>query len=575
MHALGVREQIVGQALPSLDGDGMTALSAMDIGLTEDNGWHCHRNAGFMLWFKGHLADDGLSRLVATLGARGALDMDAAAQILADLEGHWALAAVGPSWALAAVDRVRSIPLIWAPLNGAVMVDQDGGRLARRLGLQPIQVDADAALAIALSGFTIGNDTLYRQVRQIGPGEFVLVEQSGAGNHGRYHQWTPWLAEPVAPEDIAAPLKSLHERLISALVDSARGRQILVPLSAGLDSRFIASGLREAGYENVVCFAYGTPGNREAAVSRRIAERLGYPWHFVPFSSTAMQATFAGEDHARFRAGADSLTGVHFPQDYLALKHLLDDGLADTKSIVVNGQSGDFITGNHIPAVLATPHHNRSPAARRKAIIEALLAKHFKQWEFLRTPVNVARLSKRLGQEIDIIGLPAGAGNDYGIYEYCEFRDRQAKYVVGGQRAYEHFGLDWRLPLWDQDYLDFWASAPLAAKARQSLYRNVLREQNWGRVWGDDMPVNPTRIRPLWLWPIRLGLKALHAPMGRARWHAFERRYLAYWMSPTCPYGGHSWTEIARDNRGHWSGISWHIADYLAGRGVDIDNLPG
>ncbi len=547
----------------------------MDVGLIESHGWSCHQNDGFTLWFKGHFADDGLSRLVATLEARGTLDLNTAAQLLADVDGHWALAAVGPSWALAAVDRVRSIPLIWARQNGAVIVDQDGGRMAERLGLGREQVDADAALAIALAGYTIGNDTLYHQVRQIGPGEFVLVEQSGAAKLGRYHQWRPWLAEPLVAGDLAAPLKRLHEQLISTLVESARGRQILVPLSAGLDSRFIASGLREAGYDNVVCFAYGTPGNREAVVSRRVAERLGYPWHFVRYSGTAMQAAFASDDHARFRAGADSLTGIHFPQDYLALKHLIDDGLADATSIVVNGQSGDFVTGNHIPASLSKIQHNRSPDARRRVIIEALLAKHFKQWDFVRTPVNMARLAKRLGREIDAIGMPASSDRDHGIYEYCEFQDRQAKYVVGGQRVYEHFGLDWRLPLWDQVYLDFWARAPLAAKVRQGLYRSSLREQNWGGVWGDGIPVNPTRIRPLWLWPLRLALKALHAPLGRARWHGFERRYLAYWMSPICPYGGHGWAEIARDNRGHWSGISWHIDDYLAEKGVDIDNLPG
>lgn len=551
----------------------MAAESPMDVGLVETNGWRCHRAAGLTVWSKGYFAGDGLDHVLATLASFETLDSDTAAQFLAKLEGHWALVAIGSSWALAAVDRLRSIPLIWAEANGQVIVDQDGARVAGRLGLGPEHVDTGAALAIALAGYTIGNDTLYPQIRQIGPGELLFVDRTGTPETARYHQWTPWLVEQAEPADLIAPLESLHERLISNLVESARGRRILVPLSAGLDSRFIAAGLREAGYDNVFCFAYGIPGNREAVVSRRVAERLSYPWHFLPYTKRAMQSVSASDDHARFRAGADNLTGIHFPQDYLALKQLIDVGLADADSIVVNGQSGDFITGNHIPDALATIQKGRSPDDRKRTIIDALLAKHYKQWGFLRSPVNMTRLAKLLEREIDAIGMPAAPDGDHGIYEYCEFQDRQSKYVVGGQRTYEHFGMEWRLPLWDQAYLDFWAGAPLAAKVRQNLYKRVLRDRNWGGVWGDDIPVNPTRIRPLWLWPLRLALKAMHAPMGREKWHAFERRYLAYWMSPICPYGVHTWSEVIRDARGHWSGISWHIDDYLAEKGLKLDRF--
>lgn len=144
----------------------------------------------------------------------------------------------------------------------------------------------------------------------------------------------------------------LYERLIQKLVESARGRRILVPLSAGFDSRFIASGLREAGYGDVVCFAYGLLGNRDAVISRRVAERLGYPWHFVRYGNATMHRIFADQDCARNKKSADSLTDVHFPQDYHALDALIADGVAGPESIMVNGQSGDFITGNHVPAAL-------------------------------------------------------------------------------------------------------------------------------------------------------------------------------------------------------------------------------
>ena len=41
------------------------------------------------------------------------------------------------------------------------------------------------------------------------------------------------------------------------------------------------------------------------------------------------------------------------------------------------------------------------------------------------------------------------------VYEILEYENRQCKYVINGQRLYEYFKYEWRLPLWDNLYLDF------------------------------------------------------------------------------------------------------------------------
>ena len=57
--------------------------------------------------------------------------------------------------------------------------------------------------------------------------------------------------------------------------------------------------------------------------------------------------------------------------------------------------------------------------------------------------------------------------NFHRIYEILEFEDRQVKYVINGQRLYEFFGYEWRLPLWDSLYLNFWEKVPLEYKFDQ------------------------------------------------------------------------------------------------------------
>ncbi len=533
------------------------------------HGWQRFVCGGATVWFRGYAHGRVATQVAAEAAALGEAAVPA---WLDKLDGHFALVVLGAGRAWAAVDPVRAYPLIWADDGGRVLVSHSGPAIEARLGLGPRDIDPAMAAAVAHGSFTIGNATLYPRVRQIGPGQYLWVDGEGAVVC-RYHRWEPWKPVEAAAEDLAQPLSALNRKLIGDLVASAGGRPILVPLSAGLDSRFMVSGLKEAGYANVRCVAYGLAGNREAEMSREIARRLGYPWTFVPYTQARMRHTFRDPDYAAYKAYSDSLTGIHFPQEYRMLADMIaDHGLAPD-TIVVNGQSGDFIAGNHVPASLF--ENAGSVAARRERVIAALMAKHFKHWTALATPARLATIAGRLAMEIEAIGgMPASPGADHGIYEYCEFQDRQSKYVVNGQRTYEYFELDWRLPLWDRAYLDFWAKAPLAAKKRESLYRDVLVRDNWGGVWR-ELPVNPQRVRPQWIRPLRAAAKLAFLPLGRARWHRFERRALQYWMSTTCAYAAWPWRRVAFDRRGHVGASSWHAADYLAEKGVALDALPG
>jgi asparagine synthase (glutamine-hydrolysing) len=324
----------------------------------------------------------------------------------------------------------------------------------------------------------------------------------------------------------------------------------------------IASGLAAAGYDNVHCVAYGRTGNREAVVSRQIAQRLGYRWSFVPYTNATVRAAWDSDDHRAYEAYVDSFTAITFPQDYLALITLRERGDLPAETLVVNGQSGDFTSGNHIPKSMIG-HAGGSDDARMARIVDALVAKQYKHWSGLATAERMARIRSLLTAEIMAAGgLPENPEYDYGVYEYGEFIDRQAKYVINGQRLYEYLGLDWRLPLWERPNLEFWERAPLSAKASQLLYRDVLERDNWGDVWR-DIPVNPMRIRPVSLMVVRQIAKILHAPLGAERWHDFERRYFTYWMQPLCAFAPWRYRDVISAELGPLGAIAFHIRKYM------------
>lgn len=533
--------------------------------------WASCQVGGIRVSLAGVLFSGDLMEWARELDRAGAPEPAVVEEKIRALDGHFALVLQGADWLLAAVDRVRSIPLFHHH-GDRFQVDAHGGNLAQRVGARAI--DPVAARCLAMGGFTVGEDTLWQGVRQLRPGHYLLVK-GGVATLGRYYQWRPWLGQEAPRDQLRHRLADVTLGALRKMADSAGGRTIVVPLSAGLDSRCIVSGLRAIGYDNVRCFAYGLPGNWEATASKRIAARLGYDWRFVPLSPGRQRAFFASDMHQGYVRFADTGCATPFIQDLMPVHLLMQDGYIAQDAVIVNGQSGDFITGNHIPPALSTSGAAAGPALEQAAF-DAFLAKHFRLWRTLATPANdrlvIDRLRRLMAEEGLAMDDPATA---YGVYEFLENDVRQAKYVVNGQRCYEYLGLDWRLPLWDSLYLDFYETAPLSAKLNQSLYREMLLEQDWGGVWaGPEWKAN-RYVSPGWMRVgVRPLLKLLHVPLGRERWHRFERRFLAYWMEITGGQALRSYPTVAADRRGARHFVAWHTEAYLAGKGLRYDGTP-
>ncbi len=540
------------------------------IDLAPEDGWRTIATGPVSVHLFGHLFSPGETEAAAAITAAGG-DTERTKVALTRLDGHFALMAEGAGWVLAAVDRVRSSPLMFVPAGAPPLVGPRSPRLVARTGIETSgdAIDRNGAVALAMSGYTIGGDTLYQDLRQLRPGEAVLFRTGKAPQLLRYHLYTPWRTTEADGDSLSRDLHDLTLSILDKHRQSVGGRTIALPLSAGMDSRLIASGLAALGHRDVRCFSYGLPGNHEAEAARRIARRLGYPWTFVPLSVARQRAYFRSNAFRAFLQYADCCASTPFPQDQLAIATLKNSGWLPADAVIVNGNSGDFISGGHIPAGLGGP----SPDAAAQ-VLDAHITKHYRLWHVLDRTDTRAALEARLREEWRAAGIADTTdAAPHGLAEFLEFQDRQVKFVISGQRTYEHFGLDWRLPLWDTQYLDFWERVPAAAKRGQRLYRDMLTAADWGGVWR-DWPVNAKTIRPRWIVPLRLAAKAVHAPLGRDRWHRFERRWFQYWMELTCNPAIVPYSAYVRDRRGHLHSISWHTQAYLADKGLAFDGTP-
>ncbi|MCY1237684.1 hypothetical protein D9M72_503920 [compost metagenome] len=60
------------------------------------------------------------------------------------------------------------------------------------------------------------------------------------------------------------------------------------------------------------------------------------------------------------------------------------------------------------------------------------------------------------------------------LYELWDWQERQSKYIVNSVRVYEQFSLNWWLPLWDSEFLEFWQLIPLQLRKGRLWYKDWI-----------------------------------------------------------------------------------------------------
>lgn len=510
---------------------------------------------GARCWLSGYTT--GATDESAATALRDALvDGDAALRHWAETTlGHGAAILVRADVAVGITDVIGSVPLF-------IKETGDGPELHSTPKTEDGAIpDHDAALQLAMSGFTIGRRCLSPELTSIRPGEIAIIKD-GSVRYSRYLEYIGAPDDTIDPND--PYIQEEHNNLLLSVLEgvarAAKGGKIMVPLSAGLDSRAILCGLRELGYENIGTFSYGLPNNHEIRGAEKVARTLGASWHLIPYDRAEIRRFFQGETARDYFQFADRPDAMPFIQDVPALERLLAETDVPSDAHFVNGQSGDFIAGNHIPDGL-------DQTAR--SFQDAIMAKHFDFWKHLKSPSNTARIQIAIDEELASLSSEARA---FIRYERFEYDTRQSKYVVAGQRAYEFYGFNWRLPFWDARLVKFWRRMPLAAKSHRYLFRTSMEAANWGGVWGSNW-LFPRTVVPRWLTPLRATAKLAHVPLGRDRWHRFEKNTFDWVMDPVQNYAIAPYQKVLRDRRGFRNALAWHGEAYLARHGVQIDTL--
>jgi asparagine synthase (glutamine-hydrolysing) len=518
------------------------------------NQWQHHKTDDLDIWIAGYDSLLILKKFIDNINSYKYINKKLIKTLLKSINHHFGIIIITEHWAFAAADCARSYPIFWKNNNSQVLISPQANSI---YNMSPSKIDKSQLLAFQMSGYTIGNSTLWKTIKSVGPGELIIFKD----NHNiteNYFTYDPWINSKNSFKTLKIKLKLQIKEMILRLIEQANGKTIIIPLSAGLDSRLIASGLKEHKYYKVKCFSYGLKNNFESKASEIIAKKLGYEWKFVKTDIKIAKKFFASTQYDEFINISNDGCATIGIQDIYPIHILVNEGYITKNDIIVNGNSGDFISGGHIPknSLMWKPKTNIN--LMLKDIFNNYIEKHYSLWEGLLNKKNKNIIKREIKKEIQKIPLDFKKVNmSHGILEFIEYQNRQCKYVVNFQRVYDYYDLKWLLPLWDKSFMEFWSKVPVEYKIEQNLYKKALRELNMGLVWTKEFDYK-YNIHSKWIKALRFVFKLFFILQGKKKWHQFDRKYFSYWTDNICGQAILPYKKIITNKYGARHFVSWH-----------------
>lgn len=546
----------------------------LTVELSLDN-WSSRFTTRGVVYLRGYIInlERVVSRLDGLLDAQLAQSIESISSIMSDAEGQFGLVYCRDGFVVGACDRIRSHPIVYSDKSG-VLVLSDSAAIFEGWS-KSAEVEIDAVASIAMSGCACGDLTLYRGVRNLQAGEFVVFDRATGSRHvARYYHYRPWLYEHRPYPEQKHRLRDVTLSAIERMVNSIGGRKVCLGLSAGMDSRLILSALHKINFKNVLCYSYGLPDNYEVRAARDLCNQLGYPWVYVPTNHRIMRAMYESSDYQDYLSQVDTFAATPSVHQFHVVGELIRSEQVTPEDVFVNGYSGDYITGGHIPRNLTTQGCLDGSSIQDR-LRDAIINKHFSLWRHLKTDNNLKRIGQMILNRFQSAGLDIDAMDDsvaFAYYEWFEWQHRQTLWSMNQPRVYEYWGHEWRFPLWDRHFVDFWQATPPEQKLQRKLLKDMLSEENWAGVWRDVS--FPRFNSPRSVAALRLATKALAIPFGTPFWESIDRRYFSYHLDILCLSACVDSSVVRNDTRGYRNAISWLTEIYL-GRihGVDTSKI--
>lgn len=386
---------------------------------------------------------------------------------LREIDGCFSIVIKKNGKVFGATDLSRSMPLYYAKDGSCISDSLDA--ISKYHNLSVDDIDPTVLEELITSAFISHSRTVFRSTAQIDLGQAIEVSDGEIKSEYYYTHFSE-IKDLTRPEAM-----ELFQRTTDAVFDEiirvANGRPLVISLSGGYDSRYIACMLKKKGVKEVSCYSYGTADSHEIDAARQVAENLGFRWAFVEYSDTLIKECFGSGDIDYFSmyTGIDSDA---YTQNYPAVKKLHDEGWFKPNSVFITGLCNDLPTGYYVSSTEAPSDFEPS--------IDYLVKRVINDRNFYKKISPRAREAYELELRKTIREKELCVNNyqDFiSAYEAIDTGLDHSRRFLHMNKVHEFFGYQWLLPCWNKSLLNFWYSMPLKYREKQNLYEEWITTQ--------------------------------------------------------------------------------------------------
>ncbi|MGM9836909.1 MAG: asparagine synthase-related protein [Paludibacteraceae bacterium] len=351
-----------------------------------------------------------------------------------------------------AIDPSRVYPLYYRIDNDKIQVTDNPYSLLRQGDVE----DKEAVQAYTVSGATFEGTTLVKDILQIKPGHYLLPN----GIQKIFYDYRVSLSELYASS--YHEMQSVLNHIFKRLIDRLGGRQVVIPLSGGNDSRLLLCMLKRFGYNNVICYTAGRAGNGESAIAEKVAAQLGYDWYNIDTLQEDLSDLVnpASEDFQQYYTYLGGFCNFVWLYDYIAIIYLQRQGVLNRDAIFIPGHAADFNAGSHLTKACI---HKKDSC---RYLTSALL---YDSFEYQGKSLVKAAIHKYF------FGSKSPDIADWSVFQAFVFRNRLPHNILNSARIYQYMGYDVALPFWDKEFLEVFRRLPYELLIHQSYYTDFVR----------------------------------------------------------------------------------------------------
>lgn len=412
--------------------------------------------------------DNGFHESENLLSIRNCSNEEEFVETIKKMNGNFSIINDTKEKVLFAVDRISTLPLFYSQHNGSIYISDSAKMIQNELLLDKVSINNTKEFLA--TGYVTGNKTLFDEIKILQAGQYAVIDKSTMEiSVKNYFLHVHKNTVSYTPEQLCKKLDSVVINVFKRVINSLNNRTVVLFLSGGYDSRLVAVNLKRLNYRNVICVSFGNEKFKDVACAKKIAHELGYPLLRINTSKRWFKQ-FKEKDEFKMGTAENSYGfAMNYPQG-LYICELMKEGLIPKDAIVITGNSGDVVEGDDVCTAF-----RQGELYTDKQVIDEIINQHYSlQGKKFQDQDCFYRFVK------EVIGYKSKYDYEEAqdAYEFFNWRARQAKYVVNDVTNYNDIlGLDWRLPLWDNEFVDFWLNVPMELRYKRKLYYQYVEKE--------------------------------------------------------------------------------------------------